>query len=58
MPQALAVRTTGRGMHSVSAQAHVRAVDEKQPQAACRSPNRMHVPNARMGYLLLGQQPG
>lgn len=63
MPQALAVRTAGRGMtcrgpHSVSAQAHVRTADVKQPQAACRRQNRMHVQKGLMEYLLLGRQPG
>jgi hypothetical protein len=39
----------------VSAQAHIRAADVKQPQAACRSYNRMHVQKALMEYLLLGR---
>jgi len=41
--------------HSVSAQAHVRAADVKQPQAAGRSQNRMHVQKALLEYLLLGR---
>ena len=40
--------------HPVSAQAHVRSADVKQPQAAGRSQNRMHVQKALMEYLLLG----
>ena len=39
----------------VSAQAHVRAADVKQPQAAGRSQNTMHLQKARMEYLLLGK---
>ena len=39
----------------VSAQAHIRAADVKQPQAARRSQNRMHVQKALMEYLLLGR---
>ncbi|GGH48714.1 hypothetical protein GCM10010975_00530 [Comamonas phosphati] len=62
MPQAVAVRTARSmpccGLHPVSAQAHVRAADVKQLQAACRSQNRMHVQKALMEYLLLGRQPG
>jgi hypothetical protein len=41
--------------HPVSAQAHVRAADVKQPQAACRSQNSLHVQKALMEYLLLGR---
>ena len=41
--------------HPVSAQAHGRNADVKQPQAAGRSQNRMHVQKALMEYLLLGQ---
>ncbi len=41
--------------HPVSAQAHGRNTDVKQPQAAGRSQNRMHVQKALMEYLLLGQ---
>jgi hypothetical protein len=40
---------------SVAAQAHIRAADVKQPQAACRSSNRMHVHKALMAFLLPGQ---
>ena len=40
----------------VSAQAHVRNADVKQPQAAGRSQNRMHVQKALMATLLLGRQ--
>jgi hypothetical protein len=64
MPRASSVRTARRGracrggLHSVSAQAHGRASDVKQPQAACRSQNRMHVQKALMEYLLPGRQPG
>ena len=39
----------------VSAQAHVRAADVKQPQAAGRSQNTMHLQKALMEYLLLGK---
>jgi hypothetical protein len=39
----------------VSAQAHIRAADVKQPQAACRSQNPMHVQKALMEYLLRGR---
>ena len=39
----------------VSAQAHVRAGDVKQPQAAGRSHNTMHLQKALMKYLLLGK---
>jgi len=39
----------------VSAQAHIRAADVKQPQAARRSQNRMHVQKALMEYLLHGR---
>ena len=39
----------------VSAQAHIRAADVKQPQAACRSQNRMHAHKALMEYLRLGR---
>ena len=39
----------------VSAQAHVRNADVKQPQAACRSQNRLHAQKALMEYLLLGR---
>ena len=41
--------------HPVSAQAHGRNADVKQPQAAGRSQYRMHVQKALMEYLLLGQ---
>ncbi len=40
---------------TVSAQAHVRHADVKQPQAAGRSQNRMHVQKALMEYRLLGR---
>ena len=40
----------------VSAQAHIRAADVKQPQAVGRSQNRMHVQSALMATLLLGRQ--
>ena len=40
---------------SVSAQAHVRHADVKQPQAGGRDQNRMHVQKALMEYLLLGR---
>ena len=40
----------------VSAQAHVRNADVKQPQAVGRSQNRMHVQKALMATLLLGRQ--
>ena len=40
---------------TISAQAHVRHADVKQPQAAGRSQNRMHVQKALMEYLLLGR---
>ena len=40
----------------VSAQAHVRNADVKQPQAVGRSQNRMHVQKALMEYLLLSHQ--
>ncbi len=40
---------------TVSVQAHVRNADVKQPQAAGRSQNRMHVQKALMEYLLLGR---
>ena len=39
----------------VSAQAHVRAADVKQPQAAGRSQNTMYLQKALMEYLLLGK---
>ncbi|GAB2475373.1 hypothetical protein GCM10027082_28220 [Comamonas humi] len=39
----------------VSVQAHIRAADVKQPQAAGRNHNRMHVQKALMEYLLLGR---
>ncbi len=39
----------------VSAQAHVRAVDVKQLEAAGRSQNAMYVQKALMEYLLLGK---
>ena len=39
----------------VSAQAHVRAADVKQPQAASRSQNTMYLQKALMDYLLLGK---
>ena len=40
----------------VSAQAHVRAADVKQPQAAAgRSQNTMYLQKALMEYLLLGK---
>jgi hypothetical protein len=39
----------------VSVQAHIRKADVKQPQAACRSQNNMHVQKALMEYLLLGR---
>jgi hypothetical protein len=35
--------------------AHVRNADVKQPRAAGRSQNRMHVQKALMEYLLLGR---
>ncbi|MDR0274736.1 MAG: hypothetical protein LBI48_05245 [Burkholderiaceae bacterium] len=41
--------------HPVSAQAHVCAAHVKQPQAASRSQNRMHVQKALLEYLLLGR---
>ena len=41
--------------HPVSAQAHGRNADVKQPQAAGRSQNHIHVQKALMEYLLLGQ---
>jgi hypothetical protein len=41
--------------HPVSAQAHVRAARVKQPQAAGRSQNRMHVRKALLEYLLHGR---
>ena len=37
---------------TVSAQAHVRHADVKQPQAAGRSQNALHVQKALMEYLL------
>ncbi len=40
----------------VSAQAHVRNADVKQPQAAGRRQNHMHVQKALMATLLLGRQ--
>ena len=40
----------------VSAQAHIRAADVKQPQAVGRSHNRMHVQKTLMATLLLGRQ--
>jgi hypothetical protein len=40
---------------TVSAQAHVRHADVKQPQAAGRSQNALHVQKALMEYLLLGR---
>ena len=40
---------------AVSAQAHVRKADVKQPKAACRSHEGMHVQKALMHYLLLGR---
>ncbi len=40
----------------VSAQAHIRAADVKQPQAVGRNQNRMHVQKALMATLLLGRQ--
>ena len=39
----------------VSAQAHVRAADVKQPQAAGRIQNTMYLQKALMEYLLLGK---
>ncbi len=39
----------------VSAQAHVRAADVKQPQAAGCSQNTMYLQKALMEYLLLGK---
>ena len=39
----------------VSAQAHVRNADVKQPQAAGRSQNTMYLQKALMEYLLLGK---
>ncbi len=40
---------------TVSAPAHVRHADVKQPQAAGRSQNALHVQKALMEYLLLGR---
>ena len=39
----------------VSAQAHVRAADVKQPQAAGHSQNIIYLQKALMEYLLLGK---
>ncbi len=41
--------------HPVSAQAHVRNADVKQPQVAGRSQNRTYMQKALMEYLLLGK---
>ena len=40
----------------VSAQAHLRNADVKQPQAVGRSQNHMHVQKALMATLLLARQ--
>ena len=47
--------TARQRRHHASVQAHVRNAYVKQPTAACRSKNRMHVQKALMKQLLLGK---
>ena len=47
--------TARQRRHHVAVQAHVRNAHVKQPSAACRNQNRMHVQKALMEYLLLGK---
>lgn len=42
-------------LHTVSAQAHVRAADVKRPQAVCQSQKTPHVQKALLAQLLLGK---
>ena len=46
---------TRKRRHAIPAQAHARIAGVKQPQAARRSQNSMHVQKALMEYLLLGR---
>ncbi len=48
-------RTARQRRYHVSVQAHVCNAHVKQPAAACRSQNRMHVQKALMEYFLLGK---